>query len=164
MPAQSLDQVVSLCKRRGFVFPGSEIYGGLANTWDYGPLGTMMKDRIRRQWRNTFVRLRTDIIELDSSIFMHARVWEASGHVAGFSDPLVDCRNCKKRFRGDKLLEEKLGVEAVAGLPLEQVQPRLLQEGILCPHCGASDWTTARQFNLIFETEQGLGEGDADHI
>ena len=125
MPADSLDQVVSLCKRRGFIFPGSEIYGGLANTWDYGPLGTELKNRVKREWWNAFVRGRADIVGLDSAILMNPKVWEASGHVTSFNDPLVDCKGCKERFRGDKLLEKKLGVEAAAILKLDQVKSML---------------------------------------
>jgi glycyl-tRNA synthetase len=160
MAAASLDQVVSLCKRRGFIFPGSEIYGGLANTWDYGPLGAVMKENLKRHWRKQFVRNRMDMVELDSSIMMNPRTWEASGHVGGFSDPLVDCRNCKKRFRGDKLLEEEKGVEVVAGISLEEIQSMLTKEKIACPSCSACDWTDARKFNLMFKTQQGVDEND----
>lgn len=106
MPAPSLDAIVSLCKRRGFIFAGSDIYGGLANTWDYGPLGVELKNRVKQQWWNTFVRKRQDMVGLDASILMNPRVWEASGHVSSFADPLVDCKSCKQRFRGDKLIEE----------------------------------------------------------
>ena len=104
MPATSLDQVVSLCKRRGFIFPGSDIYGGLANTWDYGPMGVELKNRVKKAWWRTFVQARQDIVGLDSAILMNPKVWEASGHVGSFADPLVDCKKCKQRFRGDKLL------------------------------------------------------------
>jgi glycyl-tRNA synthetase len=164
MSAQSLDQVVSLAKRRGFVFPGSDIYGGLANTWDYGPLGVELKNRIKKLWWKTFVRDRQDMVGLDASILMNARVWEASGHVANFGDPLVDCKKCHQRFRGDKLLEEKLGVEATAVLKLEQVQPMLMAEKIPCPACGAVDWTVAKKFNLMFKTQQGVIEGEGATI
>src|SRR3989344_4545134 len=123
MPASSLDQIVSLCKRRGFIFAGSEIYGGLANTWDYGPLGLALKQKIQQKWWDTFVRRRRDMLGLESGILMNPKVWEASGHVANFGDPLMECKSCKERFRGDKLLEEKLGVEAAAVLTLDQVQP-----------------------------------------
>ncbi|PIQ76236.1 glycine--tRNA ligase [Candidatus Peregrinibacteria bacterium CG10_big_fil_rev_8_21_14_0_10_49_24] len=164
MPATSLDQIVSLCKRRGFIFPGSDIYGGLANTWDYGPLGTELKNRVKREWWNTFVRSRNDIVGLDSAILMNPKVWEASGHVGSFSDPLVDCKECNERFRGDKLLEEKLGVEATAVLQLEQVQPMLKAEKIHCPNCGKNNWTEAKQFNLMFETQQGVVKGESNTI
>ncbi len=161
MPAPTLDALVSLCKRRGFIFPGSEIYGGLANTWDYGPLGVELKNRVKQLWWKTFVRERADMVGLDASILMNPKVWEASGHVGSFTDPLVDCKNCKQRFRGDKLLEEKLGVEAVSVLKLEQVQPMLVAEKIPCPSCGKVAWTEAKKFNLMFKTHQGVVEEDA---
>jgi len=164
MPATSLDQLVSLCKRRGFIFPGSEIYGGLANTWDYGPLGIEMKNRIQRLWWDRFVRKRQDMVGLESGILMNARVWEASGHVANFGDPLVDCKGCKERFRGDKLLEEKLGVEASAVLTLEQVQPMLMAEKIPCPGCGKIQWATAKKFNMMFKTKQGVIEDEGSDL
>src|SRR3989338_3244843 len=161
MPADSLDTIVSLCKRRGFIFQGSEIYGGLANTWDYGPLGTELKNRIKKEWWKTFVHKRPDMIGLDSANLMNPKIWEASGHVSSFTDPLVDCKKCKQRFRGDKLLEEKLGVEAAAILKLDQVQKMLMAEKIACPHCKAVDWTEAKRFNLMFKTHQGVVEEEA---
>src|SRR3989339_507319 len=164
MPADSLDQVVSLCKRRGFIFPGSEIYGGLASTWDYGPLGTELKNRVKREWWNAFVRGRADIVGLDSAILMNPKVWEASGHVTSFNDPLVDCKGCKERFRGDKLLEEKLGVEAAAILKLDQVKSMLDSEEVHFPNCGNRDWTEAKQFNLMFETRQGAVKDDTNRL
>ncbi len=164
MPATSLDQLVSLCKRRGFIFPGSEIYGGLANTWDYGPLGLEIKNRIQKLWWDRFVRKRRDMVGVETGILMNPKVWEASGHVSNFGDPLVDCKKCKQRFRGDKLLEEKLGVEAAAVLTLDQVQPMLMAEKIKCPSCGQVDWTVAKKFNLMFKTEQGVVEGEGSTI
>lgn len=164
MPAPSLDALVSLCKRRGFIFPGSDIYGGLANTWDYGPLGVELKNKIKKQWWNTFVRKRRDMVGLDASILMNPKVWEASGHVSNFNDPLIDCKKCKQRFRGDKLLEEKIGVEAAAVLKLEDVQPMLMEKKIACPHCGNCDWTPAKKFNLMFKTQQGVIEGEGQDI
>lgn len=164
MPAQNLDQLVSLCKRRGFIFPGSEIYGGLANTWDYGPLGVELKNRVKSEWWKVFVKKRQDMIGLDSAILMNPRVWEASGHVSNFNDPLIDCKACKQRFRGDKLLEEKLGVEAVAVLKLDQIQPMLMAEKVKCPNCGKIDWTEAKKFNLMFKTQQGVVEGEGTDI
>jgi glycyl-tRNA synthetase len=161
MPASSLDQLVSLCKRRGFIFAGSDIYGGLANTWDYGPLGVELKNRIKKQWWKTFVHRRPDMVGLDSAILMNPKVWEASGHVSSFADPLVDCKNCKERFRGDKLLEEKIGVEAAAILKLDQVQQMLVAEKIPCPSCGKVNWTEAKRFNLMFKTHQGVVEEEA---
>lgn len=164
MPASSLDTLVSLCKRRGFIFPGSDIYGGLANTWDYGPLGTELKNRVKKQWWKTFVHRRPDMVGLDASILMNPKVWEASGHVSNFNDPLVDCKKCKQRFRGDKLLEEKLGVEAAAVLKLDQVQPMLEAEKIPCPACKSVAWTPAKKFNLMFKTQQGVIEGEGSDI
>ncbi len=164
MPAKTLDQLVSLCKRRGFIFPGSEIYGGLANTWDYGPLGAELKNRLKRSWWDTFVHKRQDMVGLDASILMNAKVWEASGHVGNFADPLVDCKNCKERVRGDKLLEEKIGIEAAAALKIEQVQPMLISENIPCPKCGKVAWTEAKRFNLMFKTQQGVVEGKGNEI
>lgn len=164
MPATSLDSLVSLCKRRGIIFPGSDIYGGLANTWDYGPLGVELKNNIKRQWWKNFVHKRPDMVGLDAAILMNPRTWEASGHVSNFNDPLIDCKKCKQRFRGDKLLEEKLGVEAAAVLKLDQVQPMLMAEKIACPNCGSIDWTPAKKFNLMFKTQQGVIEGEGQDI
>ena len=146
------------------MFPGSEIYGGLANTWDYGPLGVELKNRVKQLWWKTFVRGRMDMVGLDAAILMNPRTWEASGHVSSFTDPLVDCKQCKQRFRGDKLLEEKLGVEATAVLKLDQVQPMLMAEKISCPACGKTDWTEAKRFNLMFKTKQGVVEGEGNDI
>jgi glycyl-tRNA synthetase len=164
MTAHSLDSLVSLCKRRGYVFPGSEIYGGLANTWDYGPLGVELKNNIKRLWWKTFVHKRTDMVGLDAAILMNPKAWEASGHVSNFADPLVDCKACKQRFRGDKLIEEKMGVEAAAVLKLEQVQPMLAAEKIACPNCGKLDWAPAKKFNLMFKTQQGVIDGEGTDI
>jgi len=161
MPATSLDQIVSLCKRRGFIFPGSEIYGGLANTWDYGPLGVELKNNVKREWWETFVHKRPDMIGTDAAILMNRRVWEASGHVTSFTDPLIDCKKCKARFRGDKLLEEKIGVEAVTVLTLDQIQPMMMAENVVCPNCGKNDWTPTKQFNMMFKTHQGVVEDAA---
>lgn len=164
MSASTLDEIVSLCKRRGFVFPGSEIYGGLANTWDYGPLGMELKKRVQQSWWKTFVRNRPDMMGIETAILMNPKVWEASGHVSNFGDPLVDCKACKERFRGDKLLEDKLGVEPVAVLTIDQVQPMLMAEKIPCPNCGKVDWTPAKKFNLMFRTQQGVIEGEGTDI
>ncbi len=164
MPAPSLDHLHSLCKRRGFIFAGSDIYGGLANTWDYGPLGVELKNRIKKLWWKTFVHKRTDMVGLDAAILMNPKVWEASGHVGNFNDPLVDCKKCHERFRGDKLLEEKIGVEAAAILKLEQVEPMLKAEKIVCPNCGELEWTPAKKFNLMFKTQQGVIEGEGTDI
>ncbi|MDP2873704.1 MAG: glycine--tRNA ligase [bacterium] len=158
-----MDKVVSLCKRRGFVYPNSEIYGGLANAYDYGPLGTELLRNIRNLWWETFVHRREDMYGLDGAIISNPKVWEASGHVTGFNDPLVDCRKCKQRQRADHLLEEVAHVDVV-GKSLVELS-RLIQENkIKCPSCGASDWTEVRKFNLLFKTSLGSVEGEKSAV
>lgn len=154
----TMEKIVSLCKRRGFVFPGSEIYGGLANTWDYGPYGVELQNNIKKLWWKHFVQDREDMVGIDAAILMNPRVWEASGHVGSFSDPLMDCKKCHERVRGDKLIEEKIGVEAVAGKSLKQISEMIREMKIPCPKCGACDFTEARAFNLMFKTHQGVIE------
>jgi glycyl-tRNA synthetase len=150
----TMDKIAALSKRRGFVFPGSDIYGGLANTWDYGPLGVELKRNVKDLWWRHFVHRRRDIVGLDAGILMHPRVWEASGHVAGFNDPLVDCRTCKSRFRADHLIEERLGQHVEGKSPAEM--SRLIAEaGLKCPVCGNATLTDARQFNMMFRTTVG---------
>jgi len=161
-----MDKLVSLAKRRGFVFPGSDIYGGLANSWDYGPLGVELKNNIKQAWWKDFVQTRSDVVGLDSSILMNPKVWEASGHLAGFSDPLIDCRQCKTRHRADKLVESWLEKRhqdpaLAAAMKPPQMEIFLEQEDIKCPHCGNRDWTPIRQFNLMFKTFQGVTEDSA---
>ncbi len=160
MKSIQMQDIVSLCKRRGFIFPGSEIYGGLANSWDYGHYGTLLKNNIASLWWKTFVQLRDDMVGLDSSVITNPKVWEASGHVSNFNDPLVDCKACKQRFRGDKLLEEKLGVEQAVLVPFEEVGNKLNELSITCSNCGKCNWTDARKFNLLFETHIGVIEDD----
>ncbi len=159
----TLEKIASLCKRRGFVFPDSEIYGGMANTWDYGPYGAELKNNIAKTWWRTFVQRRDDMVGLDSAIITNPKVWEASGHVSNFNDPLVDCRKCQTRHRGDKLLEEKIGVDETAKIKLEEVGAKLNELRLACPNCGACDWTEARKFNLLFETQTGV-VADAKNI
>ncbi len=159
-----MEKIVQLCKARGFVFPGSDIYGGLANSWDYGPLGVELKNNIKQAWWKRFVQRRLDMVGVDAAILMNPKVWEASGHISSFADPLVDCKACKQRFRGDKLLEDKLGVDAVAGIKLEHVQPTMIKEKIACPSCGKVDWTEAKRFNLMFKTQQGVVDGEGTTI
>ncbi|HLG26062.1 MAG TPA: glycine--tRNA ligase, partial [Candidatus Gracilibacteria bacterium] len=156
--AVTMEKVVSLAKRRGFIFPGSEIYGGLANTWDYGPYGVELKNNVKQVWWKMFVQDRTDMVGLDASILMNPRVWEASGHVSSFSDPLMDCRKCKERVRGDKLIEEHLGIEAAVGKSLKEISKIIHEKKLPCPKCGATDFTEARSFNLMFKTHQGVIE------
>jgi glycyl-tRNA synthetase len=152
----TMEKIVSLCKRRGFVFPGSEIYGGMANSWDYGPYGTELKNNIANTWWRTFVQNRDDIVGLDSAIITNPKVWVASGHVSNFNDPLVDCKKCKTRHRGDKLLEEKIGVDETTKISMEEIGKKMNELGIKCPNCGKTDWTDARKFNLLFETQIGV--------
>jgi len=160
----TMDKVVALCKRRGFVFPGSEIYGGFANTWDYGPYGSQLKKNVKDFWWRTFVQNREDMVGLDASILMNPRVWEASGHIGSFTDPLMDCKNCKERIRGDKLIEEHLGVTAAAGKSLEEVSAIIKENDLRCPNCGKGDFTEARSFNLMFKTHQGVVEETASAV
>lgn len=156
-----MESVVSLSKRRGFVYPGSEIYGGFANTWDYGPYGSLLKKNIKDFWWKTFVQNREDIVGLDSSILMNPKIWEASGHVQSFSDPLMDCKNCQERIRGDKLVEEHLGIEAAAGKSLKEITSIIKENKLKCPKCAKTDFTEARSFNLMFKTHQGVIEESA---
>ena len=150
-----MDKIVALSKRRGFVFPGSDIYGGLANTWDFGPLGVELKNNIKRLWWQTFIHKRPDMVGLDAGILMNPKVWEASGHVVNFNDPLVDCKTCKSRFRADHLLEEKLGIENAAVLSPDEMSKLLQEANLACPHCGNRTLTDARQFNMMFSTTIG---------
>ncbi|MFH1761795.1 MAG: glycine--tRNA ligase [bacterium] len=159
-----MKQIVSLCKRRGIVFPGSEIYGGLANTWDYGPYGVEFKNNVKQEWWRAFVTSRDDIVGLDSAIFMNPRTWEASGHVASFADPLMDCKKCRSRFRGDHLLEEKQGQGSAAGLDFAQIHGKIKDLKINCPKCGNNEFTEPRAFNLMFKTFQGVVEDSASEI
>ncbi|MEK9160371.1 MAG: glycine--tRNA ligase [Patescibacteria group bacterium] len=159
----TMDEVMSLCKRRGFVYPGSEIYGGLANTWDYGPYGSVLKRNILNLWWKTFIEDRDDMLGLDSAILMNPRVWEASGHVANFADPLMDCKKCQERVRGDKLLEEHFKT-TIAGLSNDEIYNRIMDAKIPCPKCGKVEWTQPRAFNLMFKTYQGVVEDTAEQI
>jgi len=152
--AATMEKVASLCKRRGIVFPGSDIYGGLANTWDYGPLGAELKRNVKNLWWTTFVHRRRDVVGLDASILMHPRVWEASGHVQNFNDPLVDCKTCKARFRADHLIEDRLGQQVEGKTPAE-MSAIIQAAGLKCPNCGNPTLTEARQFNMMFRTAIG---------
>ncbi|HUJ75976.1 MAG TPA: glycine--tRNA ligase [bacterium] len=165
----SMEQLVSLAKRRGFVFPGSEIYGGLANAWDYGPLGVELKNNIKKAWWKNFVQDRPDVVGLDSAILMNPKVWEASGHLGGFSDPLVDCRQCKNRHRADKLIEDWLAKNgqdptSAAGMPDHDMNAFLVGHHVQCPNCGSVDYTPIRQFNLMFKTHMGVTEDGASTV
>ena len=166
---KTMDKVTALCKGRGFVFAGSEIYGGLANSWDYGPLGVELKNNIKRAWWQKFVQESPYNVGLDAAILMNPRVWEASGHVATFNDPLIDCKGCKLRHRADKLIEEWNAAAGVTGVAVETMSEEKLIEyirenAVTCPHCGKSDFTDIRKFNLMFKTFQGVNEDTAAQI
>lgn len=164
MSADTLEKITSLAKRRGFIFPGSEIYGGLANTWDYGPYGVELKNNVKKAWWKRFVHHRTDMVGLDASILMNPKVWEASGHVQSFSDPLMDCKNCKERIRGDKLIEQHLGIDAAAGKNLKEISQIIHEKKLPCPNCEQTNFTEARSFNLMFKTHQGVIEESANLV
>ena len=152
-----MDKIVALCKGRGFVYPGSEIYGGLANTWDYGPLGVELKTNIKDAWRKKFIQENKYNVGLDSAILMNPQTWVASGHIGGFSDPLMDCKECKTRHRADNLIEDFDGTN-VAGWSNEQMMDYIKEKNIPCPNCGKHNFTDIRQFNLMFKTFQGITE------
>jgi glycyl-tRNA synthetase len=149
-----METIVALAKRRGFIYPGSDIYGGLANTWDFGPLGAEIKRNIKNAWWEYFVQRRADIVGLDGGILLHPKVWEASGHISEFFDPLIDCKNCRSRYRADTLVEEKLGQPA-EGMSTEELTRILHEANLACPVCGQRTWTDVRQFNLMFQTHLG---------
>ncbi len=163
MASDLLRNIVALCKRRGFVYPGSEIYGGLSNTWDYGPLGVELKNNIKKSWWSYFIHSRSDMVGLDAAIFMHPKTWVASGHVDGFSDPLVECLGCKKRLRADQLLEEKT-MDSPIGMTLVQIGEALKKNKVKCPECGEDKLSTPRQFNLMFSTEMGVIQGETQTV
>ena len=165
----TMDKIVALCKNRGFIFPGSEIYGGLANTWDYGPLGVEFLNNVKKAWWRKFVQESKYNVGLDAAILMNPQTWVASGHVGGFSDPLIDCRACKSRFRADKLIEDwnaehDIKDMIVDGWSNEELEKYISDNGICCPECGKSDFTGIRQFNLMFKTFQGVTEDSKAEI
>ena len=165
----TMEKVVALSKNRGFVYPGSEIYGGLANTWDYGPLGAELKNNVKKAWWRKFVQESKYNVGLDAAILMNPQTWVASGHVGGFSDPLVDCKSCKSRFRADKLIED---FHAANGMPEivvdgwsnEELEKYIAEHNIPCPECGKTDFTGLRQFNLMFKTFQGVTEDSKSEL
>ena len=155
----SMEQMVNYCKQYGFIFQGSEIYGGLSNTWDYGPLGRELKENIRRAWWKKFIQENPYNYGLDSAILMNPLVWVASGHVASFADPLIDCKKCKTRHRADKLIEDFTnGKETGDGWSNEKLEQYIADNNVKCPNCGSLDFTPIRKFNLLFETHQGVTE------
>ena len=153
---KSMEKIVTLCKVRGFIFPGSDIYGGLANTWDYGPLGARLKNNIKDTWRKRFIQERKNSYEVDADILMHPRVWEASGHVASFSDPLLDCKECKMRHRADNLIESFDPDSHPDKMTKQEMFEYIKQKHIPCPHCGKHNFTDIREFNLMFQTFRGV--------
>ena len=166
---KTMDKIVALCKGRGFVFPGSEIYGGLANAWDYGPLGVEFKNNVKRAWWRKFVQESPTNVGMDAAILMNPEVWVASGHVGGFSDPLMDCKACKARFRADKLIEDYAAEHGMTdvhpdGWTNAQLEAFITENGVVCPECGKADFTGIRKFNLMFKTFQGVTEDSASEL
>lgn len=164
----SMEKIVNLCKTRGYVYPGSEIYGGLANTWDYGPLGVELKNNVKKAWMEKFIRENRYNVAIDTAILMNPQVWVTTGHVGGFSDPLIDCKECKTRHRADKLIEEwaaKNGKDVIAdGWSNEQTINYIKENNIVCPECGKLNFTDIRQFNMMFKTFQGVTEDAKSEI
>ncbi len=168
MVEKTMDKIVNLCKARGYVYPGSEIYGGLSNTWDYGPLGVELKNNIKDAWRKKFIQENKYNVGLDAAILMNPKTWVASGHVGGFSDPLIDCKECKTRHRADKLIEEWMHEnsceEIVDGWPDDKMISYMKEHHIVCPNCGKENFTEIRKFNLMFKTFQGVTEDSKSEI
>jgi glycyl-tRNA synthetase len=166
--SKNMETITNHAKHRGFVFPGSEIYGGLANTWDYGPLGVELKNNVKKAWWKKFVQESPYNVGLDAAILMNPRTWEASGHIGNFNDPMMDCKNCKARHRADKLIEDaadQAGKEIIVdGLPFEKMEELVKEYNIACPECGSHDFTSIRQFNLMFKTHQGVTESSSNEI
>lgn len=164
MEKLTMEKLVNLCKQYGFIFQGSEIYGGLANTWDYGPLGVELKNNIKNAWWKKFIKEDPNNVGLDAAILMNPKVWEASGHLATFSDPLIDCKKCKTRHRADKLVEPILGEAETARLTKEELSNYIKENNIKCPNCGECDFTDIREFNLMFKTFQGITEDSKNTV
>ena len=164
-----MDKIVALCNNRGFIFPGSDIYGGLANTWDYGPLGVEFKNNVKKAWWRKFVQESPYNVGMDCAILMNPETWVASGHVVSFNDPLMDCKSCKARFRADKLIEDYANEHGLTdihpdGWTNEKMSEYIAEQGIKCPECGKSDFTGIRKFNMMFKTFQGVNEDTASQI
>lgn len=161
----TMDKIVNLCKARGFVFPGSEIYGGLANSWDYGPIGSELKKNIKELWWKRFVHENEYNVGIDAAIIMNPRVWQASGHLTNFSDPLIDCKSCKQRFRADNLIEEfSKGTVSAEGMSREDMEKYIQENKVKCPNCGHSNFTGLRNFNLMFKTFMGVTEDAKNEV
>ena len=166
---KTMDKIVALCKGRGYIYPGSEIYGGLANTWDYGPLGVEFKNNVKKAWWKKFVQESPYNIGVDCAILMNPKVWVASGHVGGFSDPLMDCKECKSRFRADKLIEDYMKKQgdpnpSADGWSNEKMIAYIKEKNVPCPDCGAHNFTDIRKFNLMFKTHQGVTEDSESEV
>lgn len=159
-----MEELTAYCSQYGFIYQGSEIYGGLANTWDYGPLGARLKNAVKDAWRHSFIQMRENSYEVDAGILMNPRVWEASGHLAGFTDPLLDCKECKTRHRADNLIQEYDSRINADGMSQEEMLAYIRMNQIPCPVCGKSDFTDIRQFNLMFETRRGVTDDSTDTI
>ncbi|MBR3681004.1 MAG: glycine--tRNA ligase [Clostridia bacterium] len=165
---KTMDKIVALCKTRGFIFPGSEIYGGLSNSWDYGPLGVEFKNNVKRAWWQKFVQESRYNVGLDSAIIMNPQAWVASGHVGGFSDPLMDCKGCKARHRADKLIEDYAFANGLndnpAGWSFDEMAAYIKEKGIVCPDCGGNDFADIKKFNLMFKTFIGVTEDSLNTV
>ncbi len=164
MEKLTMEKLVNYCKQYGFIFQGSAIYGGLANTWDYGPLGSRLKNNIKDSWRKRFIQEKNNAYEVDAAILMHPRVWEASGHVASFSDPLIDCRKCKMRHRADNLIDDFDENANADAMTQDEMMSYISEHKVPCPNCGMSDYTDIRQFNLMFETHRGVTEDGKNKV
>lgn len=164
MKRLSMDEFAAFCNQYGFIFQGSEIYGGLANTWDYGPLGTRLKNNIKDAWRYYFIQMRDNSYEIDSDILMNPGVWEASGHLAGFTDPLLDCKECKTRHRADNLINEYDTDQNADAMTSAEMYEFILKNKVPCPKCGKSNFTDIRQFNLMFATQRGVTQESSSLI
>lgn len=168
MSKLSMEKLVALCKNRGFIYASSEIYGGLANTWDYGPLGVSLKNNVKAAWWKKFVTESPYNVGVDCAILMNPTVWQASGHLGGFSDPLMDCKGCKSRHRADQLIEDYLKRKSIekniTGLDNDALEKYIIDNKIPCPVCGKSEFTGVRKFNLMFKTFQGVTEDSANVV
>ena len=160
----TMKDMMNICKQYGFIYQGSEIYGGLANTWDYGPLGSIIKDNIKASWKKRFIQERDNAFEVDAAILMHPRVWEASGHVTSFSDPLIDCKQCKTRHRVDNLISDFDSTVDVDAMTEKEMMDYIKEHNVPCPKCGSHDFTDLRDFNLMFKTTRGVIEGSQSNI
>lgn len=164
MRKMTMEEIVNYCNQYGFIFQGSEIYGGLANTWDYGPLGTRLKNNIKDAWRYYFIQRRANSFELDSDILMNPTVWKASGHLESFTDPLLDCKECKTRHRADNLISDFDNTVDADAMSQEEMISFIRDKEVTCPKCGKSNFTDIRQFNLMFGTQRGVTQDSSNTI